>query len=121
MLAPKIEARMLQDVKIQPTDRVLEIGTGSGYMAALLAAQAQEVVTLEIDPELAEMGSAKNLLSAGVKNVEVKLADGATNSLAQGMFDVIMLSGSVARRCQKSPSPSSTQVAELPPSSATCP
>ncbi|MBI1623859.1 protein-L-isoaspartate O-methyltransferase family protein [Comamonas suwonensis] len=96
MLAPKIEARMLQDVKIQPTDRVLEIGTGSGYMAALLAAQAQEVVTLEIDPELAEMAR-ENLLSAGVKNVEVKLADGATNSLAQGMFDVIMLSGSVAQ------------------------
>ncbi|MEG0141010.1 MAG: protein-L-isoaspartate O-methyltransferase, partial [Comamonas sp.] len=96
MLAPKIEARMLQDVKIQPTDRVLEIGTGSGYMAALMAAQAKEVVTLEIDPELAEMAR-ENLLSAGVKNVEVKLADGATNSLAQGTFDVIMLSGSVAQ------------------------
>ena len=95
MLAPKIEARMLQDVKIKPTDRVLEIGTGSGYMAALLAAQAKEVVTLEIDPELAEMAR-ENLLSAGVKNVEVKLANGATASLAQGAFDVIVLSGSVA-------------------------
>lgn len=95
MLAPRIEARMLQDLKIKPTDRVLEIGAGSGYMAALLAAQAKEVVTMEIDPELAEMAR-ENLLSAGVKNVEVKLANGATASLAQGTFDVIVLSGSVA-------------------------
>lgn len=95
MLAPKIEARMLQDVQLKPSDRVLEIGSGSGYMAALLAAQAKEVVTMEIDPELAEMAR-ENLLSAGVKNVEVKLANGATASLAQGTFDVIVLSGSVA-------------------------
>lgn len=96
MLAPKIEARMLQDIKLKPTDRVLEIGAGSGYMAALMAAQAKEVVTLEIDPELAEMAR-ENLLSAGIKNVEVKLANGATASLAQGAFDVIVLSGSVAQ------------------------
>lgn len=95
MLAPKIEARVLQDVQLKPTDRVLEIGAGSGYMAALLAAQAKEVVSLEIDPELAEMAR-ENLLSAGVKNAEVKLANGATASLAQGAFDVIVLSGSVA-------------------------
>ncbi|MDR0216925.1 MAG: protein-L-isoaspartate O-methyltransferase [Comamonas sp.] len=95
MLAPKIEARMLQDVQLKPSDRVLEIGSGSGYMAALLAAQAKEVVTMEIDPELAEMAR-ENLLSAGIKNVEVKLANGATASLAQGTFDVIVLSGSVA-------------------------
>lgn len=96
MLAPKIEARILQDAQIKPTDRVLEIGSGSGYMAALLAAQAKEVVTMEIDPELADMAR-ENLLSAGVKNVEVKLADGATSSLAQGSFDVIVLSGSVSQ------------------------
>ncbi|MEX8194167.1 protein-L-isoaspartate O-methyltransferase family protein [Comamonas guangdongensis] len=95
MLAPKIEARTLQDLQLKPTDRVLEIGSGSGYMAALLAAQAKEVVTLEIDPELAEMAR-ENLLGAGIKNVEVKLANGATASLAQGTFDVIVLSGSVA-------------------------
>ena len=95
MLAPKIEARVLQDLQIKPSDRVLEIGSGSGYMAALLAAKAKEVVTLEIAPELAEMAR-ENLLSAGVKNVEVKLANGATTSLAQGAFDVIVLSGSVA-------------------------
>ncbi|MEG1735000.1 MAG: protein-L-isoaspartate O-methyltransferase [Comamonas sp.] len=96
MLAPKIEARMAQDLQIKPSDRVLEIGSGSGYMAALLAAQAKEVVTLEIVPELAEMAR-ENLLSAGVKNVEVKLADGATAAAALGQFDVIVLSGSVAQ------------------------
>lgn len=67
MLAPRIESRMLQDLKIKPTDRVLEIGAGSGYMAALLAAQAKEVVTLEIVPELAEMAR-ENLLGAGITN-----------------------------------------------------
>ncbi len=94
MLQPRVEARILQDLLIKPTDRVLEIGAGSGYMAALLAARAQQVVTLEILPELAEMAR-ENLLSAGVQNVEVRLADGA-NGAADGPFDVIVLSGSVA-------------------------
>lgn len=94
MLQPRVEARILQDLAIKSTDRVLEIGSGSGYMAALLAARAQQVVTLEIVPELAEMAR-ENLLSAGVQNVEVRLADGA-NGTADGPFDVIVLSGSVA-------------------------
>lgn len=96
MLAPRIEARMLQDLKIQSTDRVLEIGAGSGHMAALLASLAKEVVTLEIVPELAEMAR-ENLLGAGITNAEVKLADGATAAAALGQFDVIVLSGSVAQ------------------------
>ncbi|WP_280191965.1 protein-L-isoaspartate O-methyltransferase family protein [Delftia sp. PS-11] len=96
MLAPRIEARVLQDLKIQPTDRVLEIGAGSGHMAALLAGLAREVVTLEIVPELAEMAR-ENLLGAGISNVEVKQADGAKAAAALGQFDVIVLSGSVAQ------------------------
>lgn len=96
MQAPRVEARTLQDLQIKPTDRVLEIGAGSGYMAALLAASAKEVVTLEIVPELAEMAR-ENLLSAGFQNVEVKLADGATAAASLGMFDVIVLSGSVGQ------------------------
>ncbi|MES2609882.1 MAG: protein-L-isoaspartate O-methyltransferase [Pseudomonadota bacterium] len=94
MLQPRVEARILQDLAIKPTDRVLEIGSGSGYMAALLAARAQQVVSLEIVPELAEMAR-ENLLSAGVQNAEVRLADGA-NGTTDGPFDVIVLSGSVA-------------------------
>lgn len=95
MLAPRVEARMLQDLHIQPTDKVLEIGAGSGYMAALLAHKAREVVSLEIVPELAEMAR-ENLCSAGVTNATVRLADGATDPLPEGPFDVIVLSGSVA-------------------------
>jgi protein-L-isoaspartate(D-aspartate) O-methyltransferase len=53
MLAPRVEARMLQDLKVQKHEKVLEIGAGSGYMAALLAHRAQRVISLEIDAELA--------------------------------------------------------------------
>lgn len=95
MLQPRIEARILQDLHILPTDRVLEIGAGSGYMAALLASRAQRVVTLEIHPELAEMAR-ENLLDAGIQNAEVRLADGARDAITDGPFDVIVLSGSVA-------------------------
>src|SRR4051794_18192589 len=55
MLAPKVEARLLQELAVQRHERVLEIGTGSGYMAALLAHKAQHVTTLEIDPDLAQL------------------------------------------------------------------
>ncbi len=95
MLAPRVEARMLQDAAIQKNEKVLEIGAGSGYMAALLAQQAQRVISLEINPELAQMARA-NLQKAGLHNVEVRQFDGAKGAPAEGPFDVIMLSGSVA-------------------------
>ena len=103
MLAPKVEARILQDLAVQKHEKVLEIGTGSGYMAALLAHRAQQVITLEIDPELA--GRAReNLQKAGIYNAEVRTGDGAANLARavsgsdplRGPFDVIALSGSVA-------------------------
>ncbi|MFZ3220996.1 MAG: protein-L-isoaspartate O-methyltransferase [Rhodoferax sp.] len=95
MLAPRLEARLLQDLAIQPTDTVLEIGAGSGYMAALLAHRAHRVVSLEIVPELAKMAR-DNLRNAGVQNAEVRLADGADPVAAEGTYDAILLSGSVA-------------------------
>ena len=95
MLQPRVEARILQDLQIKPTDRVLEIGAGSGYMAALLAARAERVVSLEIHPELAEMAR-ENLRDAGVHNADVRLNDGARDAIPDGPFDVIVLSGSVA-------------------------
>ena len=95
MLAPRVEARLLQELAVQPTDKVLEIGTGSGHMAALLAAQALRVITLEIEPELARQARA-NLQRAGVHNVEVREADGSRGCAADAPFDVILLSGSVA-------------------------
>jgi protein-L-isoaspartate(D-aspartate) O-methyltransferase len=97
MLKPIVEARMLQDLEVAKHEKVLEIGTGSGFMAALLGHRAQRVLTLEMDTELARTAHA-NLQRAGVLNVEVRVADGATTDLsADGPFDAIMLSGSVAQ------------------------
>ena len=97
MLEPRVEARMLQDLRVGKHEKVLEVGTGSGFMAALLGHRAQRVLTLEIDPALAETAHA-NLQRAGVLNVEVRLADGASTDLsADGPFDAIVLSGSVAQ------------------------
>ena len=95
MLPPRVEARMLQDAAIQKTEKVLEIGSGSGYMAALLAHQAQRVISLEINPELAKMAR-DNLQKAGVTNAEVRQFDGSKGTPAESPFDVIVLSGSVA-------------------------
>ena len=103
MLAPKIEARILQDLAVQKHEKVLEIGAGSGYMAALLAHRAQQVITLEIEPALVETAR-RNLQKAGIANAEVRQGDGAANlaeavsgnGALRGPFDVIVLSGSVA-------------------------
>ena len=95
MLAPRVEARMLQDLAVQKHEKVLEIGTGSGYMAALLAQQAQRVISLEIEPELVKMAR-DNLQKSGVHNAEVRQSDGARGVPVEGPFDVIVLSGSVA-------------------------
>ena len=94
MLAPKVEARLLQDADIKATDKVLEVGTGSGYMAALLAHQAASVLSFEIDPALAQMARI-HLQNEGIANVEVRQADGSHGTPADGPFDVIVLSGSV--------------------------
>ena len=95
MLAPRVEARLLQQLQVQKTDKVLEIGAGSGYMAALLAHRAQRVISLEINPALAQLARA-NLQKAGITNAEVREADGAKDVSVDGPFDVIVLSGSVA-------------------------
>jgi protein-L-isoaspartate(D-aspartate) O-methyltransferase len=95
MLAPRVEARLLQDMAVQKHEKVLEIGTGSGYMAALLAHRAQRVISLEIDAALAATARV-NLQQAGVHNAEVRQADGSKGVPVEGPFDVILLSGSVA-------------------------
>jgi protein-L-isoaspartate(D-aspartate) O-methyltransferase len=95
MLAPKLEARLLQDLALQRHEHVLEIGAGSGHMAALLAHRAERVTTLEILPQLAELAAA-NLRRAGVANARVVDADGAPGLPDAAPFDAIVLSGSVA-------------------------
>ncbi|MEJ6007507.1 protein-L-isoaspartate O-methyltransferase [Paucibacter sp. AS339] len=95
MLAPRVEARLLQELKVARHEKVLEIGAGSGFMAALLGHRAQKVFALEINPELAALAAA-NLKRAGVTNVTVREQDGARGLAAESPFDVILLSGSVA-------------------------
>jgi protein-L-isoaspartate(D-aspartate) O-methyltransferase len=94
MLAPRVEARLLQELKVARHEKVLEIGAGSGFMAALLGHRAQKVFSLEINPELAALAAA-NLKRAGVSNVTVREQDGVQGFAAEGPFDVILLSGSV--------------------------
>jgi protein-L-isoaspartate(D-aspartate) O-methyltransferase len=95
MLAPRVEARLLQELNVRRHERVLEIGAGSGFMAALLSHKARQVVTLEIVPELARL-AADNLRRAAVANVSVVEGDGSKKLPTAGPFDVILLSGSVA-------------------------
>ena len=94
MLAPKIEARLLQELSVKNTDTVLEVGAGSGYMAALLAAKAEYVYSVEIDPVLAESAK-RNLQNVGVANVSVELGDGSRGWPQQAPYDAIVISGSV--------------------------
>jgi len=96
MLAPRVEARMLQDAALVGGENVLEIGAGSGFMAAMLAHRARRVISLEIIPELAQMARA-NLQKSGIHNVEVREFDGSKGAPTESPFDVILLSGSVAQ------------------------
>lgn len=95
MFSPKMEARILQLVAPTKKEVALEIGSGSGYMAALLAHQAKHVTTVEIDPTLRDL-AARNLSTNGVQNVDVVLGDGAQGwHDAQAAFDVIVISGAL--------------------------
>lgn len=94
MLPPRVEARWMQELKIERHEKVLEIGTGSGYMAALLGHKAQQVFTVEKDEQLA--AQARDALRRnGVLNVTVVQGDGTKGLPTEAPFDVILLSGSV--------------------------
>jgi len=94
MWAPKIEARALQALALHKSDRVLEVGTGSGYLTALLAHRAAQVRSIEIKPTLAAFGRA-NIERHGVKNVILETGDAARGWAAGAPYDVIVLTGSV--------------------------
>jgi len=92
MWSPKMEARVLQELEIQPGESVLEIGTGSGYFAALLAGMGARVTSVEIDPELA--AEAKGTLGrAGAGSIELGVGDGA-RGWGSATYDAIVLTGS---------------------------
>ena len=94
MMQPKMEARILQELALRRTDRVLEVGTGSGYLTALLANRASHVYSVEINPRLKLMG-AGNLRRNNVINVTVEQGDAARGWAKHGPYDVIVLTGSV--------------------------
>lgn len=99
MLAPRLQARLVQDLDLQPEDKVLEIGTGTGYMTALLSKLAAKVVSVEISQALA-VTARGNLQSFGAFNAEVRHADACADNFAAcrdgGPWDAIVLAGSVA-------------------------
>jgi len=95
MLAPKVDARLVQSLDLAREEHVLEVGTGSGWLAALLATRAARVLSLERHPALAAFARG-NLQRAGLQHVEVVTADASLASAAgTGEWDAIVLSGSV--------------------------
>jgi protein-L-isoaspartate(D-aspartate) O-methyltransferase len=93
MWQPKIEARVLQELNIRRTDRVLEVGTGSGYLAALMSHRAAHVVSVEISPALGAFGRA-NLERHGADNVTLESGDASHGWPGHAPYDVIVLTGS---------------------------
>jgi protein-L-isoaspartate(D-aspartate) O-methyltransferase len=92
MLAPKLEARMLQELRLSPTDKVLEVGTGSGYFTALLASLARHVVSVEIIPALSAEAQQK-LAAHEFTNVTLEVGDAARGWDKHAPYDVIVLTG----------------------------
>jgi protein-L-isoaspartate(D-aspartate) O-methyltransferase len=94
MLQPKLEARIVQELALRPSDKVLEIGTGSGYLTALLAARTARVISVEISPRLVAF-AADNLGRAGIGNVTLEQGNGVLGWARFAPYDVIVLGGSV--------------------------
>ncbi len=94
MLAPKIEARIVQEVALSKQENVLVVGAGSGYLAALLAHRARHVTVVELNSEIKEL-AAQNLSKAGITNVSVEQGNGAAGWDKGAPFDAIVISGSL--------------------------
>jgi protein-L-isoaspartate(D-aspartate) O-methyltransferase len=93
MMQPKVEARILQELELKPSESVYEVGTGSGYLTALLASRARHVTSAEIHADLQERAAA-SLRAAAIRNVTLLQGDSARAPLAESAFDVIVLTGS---------------------------
>lgn len=96
MWPPRVEARVLQDLELRGDEHVLEVGSGSGYMTALLAARARKVTSVEIDPALARFAT-ENLCRAGVSNATVVIGDAAKTWASDEKYDVVVFTGSMER------------------------
>jgi protein-L-isoaspartate(D-aspartate) O-methyltransferase len=94
MLAPKLEARMVQELEVRKTDKILEVGTGSGYVTALLAKLGGQVVSVERITDFSQSAT-RRLAGHGLLNAELHAGDGSEGWPAQAPYDVILLTGSV--------------------------
>jgi protein-L-isoaspartate(D-aspartate) O-methyltransferase len=94
MMEPKIEARLIQELTIRPNDKVLEIGTGSGYVTALLARLGGHVTSVEIRPEFMQ-DAAEKLARNGINNVDLHQGDGARGWQKAARYDAIVVTGSL--------------------------
>jgi len=94
MMSPKLEARLLQELEIAPTDKILEVGTGSGYLTALLASLGRHVVSIDIEPEFT-MTAATKLGRHGMRNITLETGDAARGWDRQQPYDAIVITGSL--------------------------
>lgn len=104
---PYENAAMLKALELAPTDRVLEVGTGSGYLSALMSRIAQQVFTIEIEPDIAD-AARKNISGQGTTNIEIRTGDGFLGWPERAPFDAIVLACSPERI----PEPLTEQLAE---------
>ena len=95
MMAPKLEARLVQALALTPTDKVLEVGTGSAYVTAVLAALAKHVYSVDIVPEF-KMAAERKLAARGITNVTLDVGDAARGWDRHGPYDAILITGSLA-------------------------
>lgn len=95
-MAPKTEARMLQSLDLKPADKVLEIGTGSGYVTALLGKLCREVISLDIFPDFTENAESR-LRQHGINNVQLINKDGISGYREQAPYDAIVITGSISK------------------------
>ena len=94
MMPPRVEARIVQSLNLQEDETVLEIGTGSGYVTALLASLARQVISVDINPDMIRQASDK-LAAHGITNVTLETGDGARGWNAHAPYDVIVVTGSL--------------------------
>ncbi len=94
MMQPKLEARLLQELEIQPQDKILEVGTGSAYLTALLATLGGHVFSVDIIPEF-KMRAAEKLAAQGLRNITLDVGDAAGGWDRHGPYDAIIVTGSM--------------------------
>lgn len=95
LLPPRLEARLVQELRLQPTDRVLEVGTATGYITALLAKSSAQVYSVDINPDMTTQAR-RNLQKAGIGNATLSTGDGLLGLTANAPYNAIVLTGSVA-------------------------